>query len=144
MKNWLIRTHQKQILGPVSKEKIISLIESKKLKDDDEISSGNGYWIWIRETELIQKYIYGNESQSFNPISEAKIVLSKKQANKTSSTMEVKVASKSPAPLADETSDFVLPDQEDLAYPDSPCGEESDEITLIGKLPGLKKPARGP
>ena len=66
-KDWLIRTHDYQILGPVSKEKIVELIENGTLKDEDEISSGNGYWFWLKEKDLLDKYIYGTEAQTFNP-----------------------------------------------------------------------------
>ncbi len=75
-RQWLIRTKNNHILGPVSKEKIAELIENGSLKDEDEICSSNGYWIFIRETELVQKYLYQGHPQTFNPVSEAKDVLS--------------------------------------------------------------------
>ena len=74
-KNWLIRTKSNHILGPVSKEKVLELYQNGSIKQDDEICSGNGYWFFIRENELVDKYLLGNTSQSFNPISEAKDVL---------------------------------------------------------------------
>lgn len=74
-KNWLIRTKSNHILGPVSKEKVLELYQNGSIKQDDEICSGNGYWFFIRENELVDKYLLGNSSQSFNPISEAKDVL---------------------------------------------------------------------
>ena len=74
-KNWLIRTKSNYILGPVSKEKVVELYNNGSIKADDEICSGNGYWFFIRETDLIEKYLLGNKNQSFNPISEAKDVL---------------------------------------------------------------------
>ncbi len=74
-KNWLIRTPRKKILGPVSKQKIIQLIESGELSDEDEIASGNGHWFWIKEKDLVDKYIYGDTPQPFNPIGEAPSVL---------------------------------------------------------------------
>ena len=67
-KNWLIRTSTDQLLGPATKEKIIELLDRGMLIDDDEISSGNGYWFWIKEKELLNRYIYGNEVQPFNPV----------------------------------------------------------------------------
>ena len=66
-KNWLIRMQDHQILGPVTKEKILELIENGTLKENDEISSGNGYWFWIKEHELLEKYLRQEETQSFNP-----------------------------------------------------------------------------
>lgn len=74
-KNWLIRTKSNHILGPVSKEKVLELYHNGSIKPDDEICSGNGYWFFIREEELVEKYLLGSEDQSFNPISEAKDVL---------------------------------------------------------------------
>ena len=74
-KNWLIRTKSNHILGPVSKEKVLELYQNGSIKQDDEICSGNGYWFFIRENDLVEKYLLGNSHQSFNPISEAKDVL---------------------------------------------------------------------
>lgn len=74
-KNWLIRTKSNHILGPVSKEKVLELYQNGSIKPDDEICSGNGYWFYIRESDLVEKYLKGHSSQSFNPISEAKDVL---------------------------------------------------------------------
>jgi len=73
-KNWLIRTKNNHILGPVSKNKIRELISNNSIKGDDEVCSGNGYWIYVREQELIAKYILENNSQSFNPVQEAEVV----------------------------------------------------------------------
>ena len=74
-KNWLIRTKSNHILGPVSKEKVLELYQNGSIKQDDEICSGNGYWFFIRENDLVEKYLLGNSHQSFNPISEAKDIL---------------------------------------------------------------------
>lgn len=74
-RNWLIRTKSNHILGPVSKEKVLELFKNSSIKPDDEICSGNGHWFFVRETDLVERYLTGNEPQSFNPISEAKDVL---------------------------------------------------------------------
>jgi hypothetical protein len=74
-KNWLIRTKSNHILGPVSKEKVLELYNNGSIKPDDEICSGNGYWFFIRETEMVDRFLLGSDSQGFNPISEAKDVL---------------------------------------------------------------------
>ena len=73
-KNWLIRTHQNQILGPISKERVIELIRKGNLIGEDEICSGNGFWFQVREKELVEKHIYNDEKQNFNPVSEAKSI----------------------------------------------------------------------
>lgn len=84
-KNWLIRTKSNHILGPVSKEKVLELYHNGSIKADDEVCSGNGYWFFIREDELVSKYLTGNKVQGFNPISEAKDVLTAKTGEATDS-----------------------------------------------------------
>ncbi|MFN8369154.1 MAG: hypothetical protein U0T83_00860 [Bacteriovoracaceae bacterium] len=101
MKNWLIRTRNHRILGPITKEKLIELYESGSLSEDDEICSGNGYWFYVKEIALVEKYVKGDIVQSFNPISEAKSVLTKSQ----SETVEDESGPK-------------LPNSDDLDYPD--------------------------
>lgn len=75
MKSWLIRTSNNYIFGPLSKNKIVELYENGSLQPDDEICSGNGFWFYIKEEELIQKYLMGETKQDFNPVSEALDVL---------------------------------------------------------------------
>lgn len=74
-KNWLIRTKSNHILGPVSKDKVLELYHNGTVKPDDEICSGNGFWFYIREDDMVGRYLSGSEIQGFNPISEAKDVL---------------------------------------------------------------------
>lgn len=74
-KNWLIRTKSNHILGPVSKEKVLELYNNGSIKPDDEVCSGNGYWFFIREDDMVSRFLTGNEVQTFNPISEAKDVI---------------------------------------------------------------------
>jgi hypothetical protein len=71
MKNWLIRTNTNHILGPVSKNKIKELIENGSISEHDEITSGNGYWFFVREKSLLDKFVYGEDKQEFNPVSDA-------------------------------------------------------------------------
>ena len=65
MRKWLIRMKDQKILGPASKEKILELYHNKSLSGDDEVCSGNGYWFYIREKELLERYLLGNQEQSF-------------------------------------------------------------------------------
>lgn len=74
-KNWLIRTKSNHILGPISKEKVVELYKNGSIKPDDEVCCGNGYWFFIREDDMVERFLTGNEFQTFNPISEAKDVL---------------------------------------------------------------------
>ena len=73
-RNWLIRTQAKKILGPVEKSEVLKLLQEKALSGEDEVSSGNGHWFWIREKDLVKKYLYGDKAQPFNPISEAESI----------------------------------------------------------------------
>lgn len=116
VKNWLIRTKNNHILGPVSKTKIRELIGNGSIKGDDEICSGNGYWIYVREQDLVAKYILSNEKQSFNPVQEAEPVLALSPA---AEDLEY------PSPEGED----LLPPDNDLEYPDM---ESQAEITQIG------------
>lgn len=121
-KNWLIRTKNNHILGPVSKQKIKELIDTGSIKGDDEVCSGNGYWIYIREAELLDKYINGDFKQDFNPVQEAEL---------------------SPMKVIDNEN-INLPEKEDLEYPEEGAGKseealghvedghEPEDITQIG------------
>lgn len=71
MKNWLIRTKSFHLLGPVSQEKVRELIDNGSITGEDEICSGNGYWFSVKEADLVARYIYQNNPQSFNLVSEA-------------------------------------------------------------------------
>ncbi len=130
MKNWLIRTKNNHILGPVTKEKVISLIEKGSLRPDDEICSGNGYWIFVREQDLIDKYITGDEVQSFNPVYEAKDVLPDglniAEAAQTT-FIDIKKMNLKGAPEEEEkevkkndkrSGSSMFPEDHDLEYPD--------------------------
>lgn len=134
-KNWLIRTRQKQVLGPVSKEKIIEFIENGSLVDDDEITSGNGYWIWVREKEFVEKYLYGDFPQTFNPISEATDVLTANNSQPDLTTsfnraptdpVKKEVVNEDAASLP-EDGDLEYPDMDDLEYPDMSASENVED-----------------
>lgn len=107
-KTWLIRTKNNHILGPVTKDKVRELIEKGSIKGEDEVSAGNGYWFYIREKDLINKYITGDIPQGFNPVSEADTVLC--VGNNASAN-----AGQASVDNGDNTS---LPAEDDLAYPD--------------------------
>lgn len=77
-RNWLIRTAQNQILGPVAKQKLLEFIQKGALGMMDEVTSGNGYWFSLKEKDLVEKYLHGDLPQGYNPISESRSVLSRK------------------------------------------------------------------
>jgi hypothetical protein len=135
-KNWLIRTKNNHILGPVSKEKVRDLISNGSIKGDDEICSGDGYWLYIRETELVAKYILGDCLQGFNPVQEAKTVLSpgkniepkndEEDMLPAGNDLEYPDMSKS-----DDVDVQLLPENDDLEYPGDTT---SDDITMVSSI----------
>ncbi len=78
-KKWLIRTQHNHLAGPLSKDEVVLLINNGTLAENDEICSGNGFWLFIREAELIELYLYGEKQQVFNPITETYPVLTEEQ-----------------------------------------------------------------
>ena len=129
-RNWLIRTHHKQILGPVSKQKLLEFIQKGSVGVTDEVTSGNGYWFSLKEKDLVEKYLYGDIPQSFNPVSESKSVLIfRKNKDKTTSLNS--------APPNNRITDkgigerVTLPAAEDLEYPDMAQVTDSPDITQI-------------
>ncbi len=87
-KNWLIRTKSNHILGPVSKEKVLELYKNGSIRAEDEICSGNGYWFYLREKDQVDDYLLGDKKQSFNPITEARDVLTATAATPASTAHE--------------------------------------------------------
>ena len=120
-KNWLIRTHQNQILGPISKERVVEFIKKGNLTSDDEICSGNGYWFQVKEKELLEKYVYGGELQPFNPISEAKSVFSEED-------MDEKLNEDIEEVLVKTGQDVAYPDNSDLDFPDSDSFPKDEDL----------------
>jgi hypothetical protein len=122
LKNWLIRTKSNHILGPVSKAKVIELYKNGSVKADDEFCSGNGYWFFVKEKALVDRYLLGEEIQEFNPISEANDVLNVENSataviNLNELQAKVKVEVKAEV-KAQETEEIKLPTNDDLDYPD--------------------------
>ena len=129
IKNWLIRTKGRQILGPVSKEKLLEFVKKGALSPQDEVSSGNGYWFYINEKELVDKYLFGDVPQSFNPISEAPSVLSIQANKEHTGTLNPGLPSLKKAQVS-RGEETALPSEEDLAYPDFDQFE-FDEVTRV-------------
>lgn len=99
-KNWLIRTKNNHILGPISKQKVIELLEENTIRQDDELCSGNGYWFKVSEEELLNQYIFGDLKQSFDPVSDAPTIMAWGLS------------------LQENEIESVFPDDKDLEYPD--------------------------
>lgn len=130
-KCWLIRTRNKQILGPVTKQKIIEFIDKGSLAPEDEVTSGNGYWISIKENNLIEKYVKGDIPQGFNPISEAPNILTLNQTPSKEGTgsLNPNTMPKSKdegisSPDINFDKADALPADDDLGYPDMSVSTE--------------------
>jgi hypothetical protein len=138
-KNWLIRTKHNQIHGPISKQKVIELIEKGSLSKDDEVVSGNGYWFSVKEQDLVEKYLFGDIPQSFNPISEAEDVLTaQSNGSNTSSFNRVTDHIKEDEPEVNKDGSAQIPDVEDLEYPDMGFADnEEDGVTQVFDQSGL-------
>jgi len=130
-KRWLIRTRSKQILGPASKEKIISLLEKSSLSDDDELTSGNGYWFWVKEKALVDKYLYEGAKQGFNPISEAETKLGSIEKEDIEKPLVLDVSNQSMAPHVStiNTDEAIFPNEEELAFPEVVSISDEDLIS---------------
>ena len=57
MDQWLVRTSENWIAGPYPKDQICEMIRSGKLKAQDEVCSGSGYWIYLSETDLLKQFL---------------------------------------------------------------------------------------
>ncbi len=80
-KEWLIKNSNHEIIGPLSRDQVIAMIDGDKLVAEDELLKANGFWFWMHEKDLLQRFLYDNEPQGFNPISEAEDVLTANLTN---------------------------------------------------------------
>ncbi len=105
-----------QILGPVRQDKVIELLEKGSLREEDEVSAANGFWFCLNEKELVDRYLYNNEKQPFNPISEAPCVLTSPETLPTKSE--------------ERREERVSPSQDDLEYPTIEIAPAGPDCTL--------------
>jgi len=117
-RNWLIRTTQFQILGPISKSKLLEFYNKGALGPNDEVSSGNGYWFSIRERDLVEKYLTGDMPQGYNPISESKTVLARSRSENTGTFSHGRSDHVTQVINIDDVKKALAPSSNDLAYPD--------------------------
>ena len=129
-RNWLIRTSQNQILGPVAKQKLLEFIQKGALGLTDEVTSGNGYWFQLREKDLVEKYLYGDLPQGYNPISESKSVLAIRENPETTSSINFSPANKT-QPAKIDPINLVIPKAEDLEFPDISSIEINQEVSSV-------------
>lgn len=129
-RNWLIRTTQNQILGPISKAKVLEFLQKGALGPNDEVCSGNGYWFYIKEKELVDKYLHGDVPQGYNPISEAISVLNRRLNPEKTTSINSAPANKIQNVKVNEANETAFPAEDDLEFPDS-------DITVVGKAISL-------
>lgn len=65
-KNWLIRTFDKKILGPVTRDKLLRLLRDNKLSESDEVCPGNHFWVYVKEKKIISELLNAPEIIGFN------------------------------------------------------------------------------
>jgi hypothetical protein len=126
-RNWLIRTAQNQILGPVAKTKLLEFIQKGALGLMDEVCSGNGYWFSLKEKDLVEKYIYGDIPQGYNPISESPSVISRMENPEKTTSINTAPANNA-STVKPNTEAGITPSSEDLDFPD---------FTVVTKGPAL-------
>lgn len=135
-RNWLIRTTQNQVLGPVAKQKLLEFIEKGALGINDEVTSGNGYWFSLREKELVDKYIYGDIPQGYNPISESKSVLAKLENPEKTTSINTAPANRGQLnkPGPKEGAAAAIPNSADLEFPDMESESSSKPAALASQV----------
>jgi hypothetical protein len=113
------------------------LLEKGSIKGDDELCSGNGYWFFVREKELVEKYVVGDIKQGYNPVSEAESVLTQQVLPDNvyaNSLMPSEDDLEYPDDLGESNSAGKIPLDEDLTYPDPVLDEFEEEAHTINKL----------
>jgi len=103
-------------------------MEKGALGLNDEVTSGNGFWFSLKEKDLVDKFLYGDIPQGYNPISESKSVLSKRDNPDKTTSLNTAPANKTQVLKAVNEGPATLPKQEDLEYPD---------ITMIQTAPSM-------
>ncbi|MCK5883974.1 MAG: hypothetical protein KAG61_09810 [Bacteriovoracaceae bacterium] len=152
-KNWLIRTTHNKILGPISKKKLVEFIEKGSLTQNDEVSAGNGYWFSLKEEDLVERFIFTDEKQGFNPITECKTILCAQPEDLAddddfdllddSNTLVIgadvlsQLDRETPAPRP--TGEQLLPSSDDLEFPDMGVSS-SEAVKVQAPSPEKNKP----
>lgn len=138
---WLIRTTQNKILGPYPKLEILEFLQKESLNANDELTSGNGYWFYRKENELVEKYLYGDIPQGYNPISEAKSVLARRENPDKTSSINTSPANRTEVFKLEIGGAGLLPPVEDLEYPDLLLLQNSStDSTAMINLPPIVAP----
>lgn len=57
MDQWLVRTVGNQILGPMTKDAVLTMITEHKLQSEDEVCGARGYWFSLHERDETKKWL---------------------------------------------------------------------------------------
>lgn len=139
MVNWLIRTKNGQILGPLSRKKVCDLYANGMLKAEDELAFGNGYWIQVREKDLLNTLLLQGEVESFMHIPDDDThtrdgvkpdtdIIDLQGLDAPSPQPEVKFPHKKERVFHHQGEQYVLPRDEDLEYPQEQKKEKKVEV----------------
>ena len=102
----------------MAKSKVLEFLQKGALGLNDEVTSGNGYWFSLKEKDLIDKYLFGDVPQGYNPISESKSVLSKRENPDKTMSLNATPANKTQVLKGGNLPSDILPGESDLEYPD--------------------------
>ena len=91
-KNWLIRTKEHEIIGPVTRDKVLSLLQEKKLLDEDELCQGNSFWFYVKEKNFLKEYFDLDVSEESNVL-QSDFVLESNSGNEKLENEEASVSS---------------------------------------------------
>ncbi|MGZ3787587.1 MAG: hypothetical protein ACXVLQ_03650, partial [Bacteriovorax sp.] len=76
------------------------------------------YWFSLKEKHLVEKYLHGDVPQGYNPISESKSVLSRRDNPDKTTSLNTAPANKTQVMRAGKEEAAVIPASSDLEYPD--------------------------
>lgn len=116
--NWLVRSPQNQIAGLFSKDELIKKIQAGEFSSEYEICPGNGYWIYLHETNELESQLGISLPahllpQSASTLEEAQGEITEDFPDESSRTMQVPAAvvkaKVKAAPLAPRASQAVPP-----------------------------------
>ena len=65
-KIWLIRTFDRKILGPITRDKLLNLLRDNKLSESDEVCPGNYHWVYVKEKKLLSEILNAPEIMGEN------------------------------------------------------------------------------
>ncbi len=118
-KTWLIRTSRFKILGPISRGKIIELYEKGSFDKEDEICPANGFWFFIREKDLLQKYLLDEVKAPFN-LGEVVLKKERRLVKENTAVIDLKEVDLAKVTREGHEDMTVYPKEDDLDYPMSP------------------------